>query len=174
MKKTIYLSLLATAFASAASAASAAKPDNFQTLAGSGFVKSFVVTPTSTNNLVLTVSGLGTQYSELSFAVLSGGPLVAARTVGDSFMATFNDVRNANFSLIAATPYTIQITGVTKADLPGGFGLISITALNGIVTPALAVISSVPEPETFAMLLVGLIGAFARRRSHPEHLSYRA
>lgn len=167
MKKITRHFLLALTLAAAGSANAL----SFNTIAGASFTESFVVTPTTANSLVLSVSGLTAQYSALSFEILSGGPLVSTRTVGDSLMATFNDPRNENFSLGADTAYHLQISGTTRANLTGGYGLISITSLNGTVTtaPALAAITPVPEPETFAMLLAGLgvIGAFARRRNRP-------
>jgi hypothetical protein len=59
------------------------------------------------------------------------------------------------FALVAGTQYTLSITGVAAAPT-NYWGSISVP------TP----VASVPEPETYAMLLAGLgvIGAIARRR----------
>lgn len=166
MKKTFRISLAIFAVA----ASGMANALDFETLAGSSFVKSFVVTPSANNRLVLSVSGQATQYSALSFEILSGGPRVEAIVDNGSLAAAFSDRRNDDFWL-TATPYTLQISGTTKPNLTGGYGIISIASLGGTVTPAVAAlagpITPVPEPETFAMLLAGLgvIGTFARRRN---------
>lgn len=155
MNKTIRLSLLAAALAVTGSANAL----DFQTIAGTPFTSYFSVTPTLTNNLSISISGTDAQYSALSFEILSGGPSVVAGSQFGNLVAAFNDRRNGSFLLTAGSTYMLKIDGITKAAPPGTFGIVSITALNGSVTP-------VPEPENYAMLLagLGLIGTIARRR----------
>lgn len=143
-------------------AVNAANAQSFDTLAGSSFTEYFSVKPTKDNAFVISISGLGTQYSDLSFTI-GGGPTVIGNLKEGSWVAAFNDGRNSRFTLMKDVNYDLRITGNTKSSTPGGFGQVSITTVNGSVT-------AVPEPETFAMLLagLGLMGAIARRRSRPN------
>lgn len=156
MKKTIRFSLVAASLAIAGSANAL----DFQTVAGTPFTSYFSLTPSANNTLVISVSGLDAQYSALSFEILSGGPSVVAGVVSGSRSATFNDVRNKSYSLVGGLTYMLKIDGITRTVPPGTFGIVSISATNGTVTP-------VSEPENYAMLLAGLgmMGAIARRRS---------
>lgn len=153
--KTVRHSLVIAALA----AVSAANAQSFDTLAGSSFVEYFSVNPSKDNAFVISISGLGTQYSDLSFAI-GDGPTVLGSLREGSWVAAFNDGRNHGFTLMKNASYSLKITGTTKSNTPGGFGQVSITTLNGTVT-------AVPEPETFAMLLagLGLMGSIAHRRS---------
>lgn len=155
MKKFLHT----VAFAAALASAGAANALTFETVSGSPFTNQFVLTPTSSNSAAFSVSGLMAQFSSVNFSIL-GGPTVAATSVGNSLTAAFSDPRNASFELTGGTPYTVTISGVTRTQLPGVFGLVSINTLNGTV-------AAVPEPETYAMLLagLGLIVFAARRRS---------
>lgn len=155
MKQIIHISL----FAAALAATSGAQALSFETLSGTPFTEYFSVKPNKNNAFVITVSGLGIQYSDLSFSIASGPTVIGSLNKG-SWVAAFNDARNKDFALAKNTSYTLKVTGHTNASIPGGFAQISITTLNGAVTP-------VPEPETFAMFLagLGLMGAIARRRN---------
>lgn len=157
MKKFVRLSLVAAALVAAGAAN--ANGVSFNTVAGSSFTNYFTLTPTLTNKVVLTVSGLGAQFSNLSFEVLSGGPSVTASLSNNSLVASFNDRTNNSYILNGGTHYTLKVSGITKAQPPGVFGIVSVNALGGTVAP-------VPEPETYAMLLagLGLMGTVARRR----------
>jgi CBS domain containing-hemolysin-like protein len=130
----------------------------FATVSGSPFTNQFVLTPTSTNSAAFSVSGLMAEFSALSFSV-SSGPAVVATSFGTSLRAAFSDPLNTSYVLNGSTPYTLTVTGVTKAQVPGIFGLVSINTPN-------STIAAVPEPETYAMLLagLGLIGVMYRRR----------
>jgi len=154
MKKLIQLATVAAALASAGGAHAL----SFETVAGSPFTSQFLLTPNANNSAVVQVSGLLAQFSSLSFKIL-GGPTVNAVAANGSLVAAFSDPRNQTYQLNGATPYTVTITGTTKAQAPGVFGLASINVINGTV-------AAVPEPETYAMLLAGLgvLGAIARRR----------
>jgi hypothetical protein len=154
MKKFIRFTVLAAAVA----ATGAANALDFDTVVGSSFTEYFSVTPTTTNKLGLTVSGLSAQYSALSFEIMSG-PTVVATLSSNSLVAVFNDKLNNSYALTGGTPYSLKITGTTKAAIPGTYGTVSISALNGTVSP-------VPELESYAMLLagLGLVGTLVRRR----------
>jgi len=155
MKNLAKLTLVTTALV----AAQAASALDFQTAAGSSFTEYFTITPTTTNTLVLSVSGLAAQYSALSFEILSTLPTVTATLKTGNLVGAFNDIRNSGYVLTGGTPYTLKVTGITKAAPPGVFGIVAINTLNGTVSP-------VPEPESYAMLLagLGLVGTIARRR----------
>jgi hypothetical protein len=155
MKNRVQLTIACAVLATC----SAAQAVDFQTAAGSSFTHSFTVTPAASNSLVLSVQGLAAQFSALSFEILSG-PSVVATLQGGSLIAAFNDPKKSTYLLTGGTAYTLNIRGITKAALPGTFGVVSINAINGTVSP-------VPEPESFAMLVagLGLMGAIARRRS---------
>jgi len=159
MKKSIQLSLVSLALASGV-AANAATSESFSALASQSFTKQFTVTPTTTNSLVLTAGALGAQLSSLSFSI-AGGPTVAAVLTGGNWVATFNDIRNAGYSFSALSPLAVTVSGLTSATVPGGNALVTVSTRNGTI------VSSVPEPETFAMLLagLGLMGAIAMRRN---------
>ena len=60
---------------------------------------------------------------------------------------------------MGGTPYLLKISGDTRRSITGGEGTVTFTSLN-------AVVSSVPEPESYAMLLagLGLVGTVVRRR----------
>ena len=155
MKKIVHVSMAALALAGAVGA----HAESFEVAANTAFTQYFTLTPTEDNKTVLVVSGLVPQFSSLSFELLSGPTVVASVNAG-SLVAGFNDGKNNSFSLVAGTNYTLKITGQTRSHPPGGYGLVSVTAIKGTVSP-------VPEPESYAMFLagLGLMGAIARRRS---------
>ncbi len=156
MKKMLRLSLAGAAIAAAGSAHAL----SFQTVANAPFSQYFYVTPDSTNGLALLVSGLEAQFQSLSFSIDSVGLNIGSRTSGGSLLAAFNDPRNNSFTLQGHTPYLLHVEGFTRLSPPGGSGLVSISAINGTVSP-------VPESDAYAMLLagLGLMGVVARRRS---------
>ncbi len=158
MKKSIQLSLISLALASGA-AANASTAESFSAVASESFTKYFTVTPDATNKLILTASGLGPQLTSLSFSI-AGGPTVAALLNNGTWSATFNDPRNSGFSFSGLSPLSVTVSGMTSAAIPGTNAVISVTTRGGTI------VSAVPEPETFAMLLagLGLMGAIAARR----------
>lgn len=154
MNKLIRLTAVAAILASAG----AANALDFQTASGASFTEQFLLTPTADNTAVFSVSGLANQFSALSFSI-AGGPSVTGALRNGSWVAAFNDGRNGAYTLTGNTDYTVTIAGITLANVPGNFGLVSVNTLNGSVV-------AVPEPETFAMLLAGLgvVGMVSRRR----------
>jgi uncharacterized membrane protein len=136
---------------------------SFNTVAGTSFTEYFNVTPSTTNKLTLTVSAPAVQFSALNFEFLSGGPAIVTKLRNNVFSVVFNDLLNTGYTLNSGTAYGFKVSGVTKTQPPGVFGVVSITANNGTVSP-------VPEPETYAMLLagLGLMGTIARRRAQKE------
>jgi hypothetical protein len=155
MKKTLRLA----AAVAAISAAGSANALTFQTVANSPFTEYFYVSPAETNSLALLVSGLAGQFESLSFSIQSEALAVNATVRGSSFLASFNDVTNTSFSLAGGIPYLLRVYGVTRSNPPGGNGVVSITTLNGNISP-------VPEPASLSMLFagLGLMGAVVTRR----------
>ena len=98
MKKMIRLSLAVASLAVAGAASAAQPPTSFQTAAGSSFTNYFLITPSVTDKLVISVSGKSEQYSELSFEFLSGGPSAVAALSNGNLVAAFNDRLNNPYS----------------------------------------------------------------------------
>lgn len=160
MKKSIVAGSVGLGLLALAGSASAL---TFNEAQGISFEQALEVTPTVGNRLLFSVSGMTSQFDSLSFSFLSpsGGPSVTATSSRDPsvLLAAFNDARNGAYNLGAGTTYQVKVSGSTRAAIPGGEATVSITALNAVVT-------MVPEPETYAMLLagLGLIGGIVRRR----------
>lgn len=133
----------------------------FNEVQGTSFERILSVTPTTTNKMLFSVSGLGTQFSDLSFSFTGTGLSVAATatpSTGNALSGAFNDSRNSGYTFTGGTTYQVKVSGHTTANIPGGSGTVSVTAMNAIMT-------AVPEPESYAMLLagLGLIGTVVRR-----------
>lgn len=159
MNKRIQLSVLSLALACGAAANAASTSESFSAVASESFTKQFTVTPSSNNAVVITVSGMAAQFSAVSFAI-AGGPTVAASVVNGNWVAAFNDGRNNDYSFSAMSPLSLTVTGLARSSVPGTDAVITIATRNGTI------VSAVPEPETFAMLLagLGLMGGIAVRR----------
>lgn len=157
MKKTLVAGSVGLALLALAGSANAL---TFNEAQGQSFAQLFAVTPSATDRLVFSVSGMTSQLDSLSFSFLSGPSVTASHPVGQPtvWLAAFNDIRNTGFSLAGGTPYQVTISGHTAASIPGGEAAVSVNILNGII-------SSVPEPEGYAMLLagLGLLGMIGRR-----------
>jgi hypothetical protein len=110
--------------------------------------------------LLLITRSCSDYYSALSFEILGQVPVITATNRNGSLVAAFNDIRNNNYLLLGGQSYTVTVSGTTKSNVLGGYGIVSLTSANGTVSP-------VPEPESYAMFLagLGLMGAIARRRS---------
>ncbi len=98
----------------------------------------------------------------LSYRTIYLGPTIANVNAGASDVHTYSTTGQALFSngtTFAVASY--NVVGYAKAILLGSAALTSQDTASFMVT-----VSAVPEPETHAMLLVGLglIGAIARRR----------
>lgn len=159
MKKTIVSASLGLGLLALAGSANAL---SFNEAQGISFEQFLNVKPTIDNRLVFSISGSTSQFDSLSFtfASVAGLSVTATTTLNPSvWLAAFNDARNGAHSLSAGTDYLVKVAGHTRASIPGGEGTVAISALNAVVT-------LVPEPETYAMMLAGLgmIGAVARRR----------
>lgn len=165
MKRNIINVVLAAGLLVSAGAAQALTFNEVEN--GTSFSRYFSVTPTAAfatggTTLSLTISGLKTQFSALSFSFVdvAGLTITAKQSASDpaSWQASFSDSRNTSFNLVKDTPYKVLVSGTTL-NLPGAQGTVSLSSLNAVVT-------SVPEPETYAMLLagLGLMAGIARRR----------
>ena len=133
----------------------------FNEMQDSSFEQWLTVTPSVTNKTIFQVSGLDAQFDSLSFSFVDVVGLTKVATVfGGVRSATSNDFLNDTYILTNDTTYRVKISGHTRAVLTGGEGTVSINALNAVVT-------MVPEPESYAMLLagLGLLGVIARRRA---------
>ncbi len=135
---------------------------SFDEAQGTTFQQYLEITPTQTNRLVFSISAFNSQFTALSFDFITvpGLSANATNTLNPSVkLAAFNDIRNNGFSLDGGATYLVKVSGQTAPTIPGGYGTVSITALN-------AVVAMVPEPETYAMFLagLGLIGGMAKRR----------
>ena len=84
---------------------------------------------------------------------LSNGDLNYTNDVSMGSFAFDSTAANTTFSSLSAGDYYYQITGTVMGNKGGGYQLFSE-------------VSPVPEPETYAMLMVGLslVGFMARRR----------
>ncbi|BDT70678.1 hypothetical protein os4_01850 [Comamonadaceae bacterium OS-4] len=159
MKKTIQTIAAAAVLATAANSQAASTSASFEEATNGAFTESFVVTPTTTNKLVLRVTGLASQFSALSASLWSGAAQLATFTsvnAGGNRTILVNDAANSAFSLLAGQAYTFKVTGTSTA-LPN--------TAKGAVVAFSGTVSAVPEPESFALLLagLGLVGVAAKR-----------
>src|SRR5574343_137623 len=108
-------------------------------------------------------TGLSSLFSKLEVKVLdqSGAELTTdwlSKAMGTNGIrkAIFND-KSFTFDLAASTQYTLRVSGTSLQE----------NASFVIKGASIQTISSVPEPETFSMLLAGLavVGAVASRRA---------
>ncbi len=114
---------------------------------------SFIV-PGSTTVAASVISGFDfnsmfqVAFTDFELFDSAGGPALATGFTAGGFFATLSSL-----SITAGTTYDLVVTGNLMGTAPGSYaGNINI--------------SPVPEPETYAMLLVGLglVGFAARRR----------
>jgi hypothetical protein len=105
---------------------------------------------TSANPLYLNLNGtLVTNVTNLAYTVFGGTSAVPLGSYG----TYWGDNTSYNVPLTMAGAYHIVVSGfVTGTDTQGAYGL--------------ALVSAVPEPETYAMMLlgIGMMGYVARRR----------
>lgn len=158
MKKIIATALLSSCVAFTSSAAFA-NSLVVEVAPGVSFEQLLSITPSDTNRMVLTFSGLADQFESLGFEINGiATPFNGSYNKGNT-VATFNDFRNNNFSLTGGQAYTVRVFGNSLSTLPGTVGKATVLVMNGNVV-------AVPEPESYAMFLAGLgiMGLVARRR----------
>jgi len=129
-----------------------------------GFIQqSFVAGDTGTYNLSWLHAGRSnSQFSgNQNYDVLVNGVVVAS-----SSTVTYENwgaVGSSNFNLVAGQAYTVRFQGLVETDFPATF--IDAVSLN-----AAAPVGGIPEPSTWAMLILGfgaIGGALrSRRRYH--------
>lgn len=161
MKKQIQTLAATVILGAALSAQAASTTATFQEASNGAFTETFFVTPDAANTLLLRVSGAAFQFSGLSFSLWDGATslvTVAGSAIGANVAGIFSDLKTTSFDLVAGKTYTLKITGTSIGAPNTSVG--TVYATNGLV-------SAVPEPESYALLLagLGLIGTVAKRRS---------
>ena len=182
MKTKLVAALLTVALSGTAAATttslsfSSTGTDTFIDIQGQGkFDSVFALTPSLTNSLLMSFSALDGDFSAVSYSFysdasltanvgLASGYLIRTTELTTDFAAAgaslipFSDADKASFNLSGATPYYVRIRGTLNDK--DGFGQLKVSVGNALVT-------AVPEPESYAMLLAGLgvMATIARRRN---------
>ena len=168
MKKVLKIAGVSLALALCASAHAL----TFNEGQNTNFTQYFTITPVTTDRLILGVFGLTSRFTNLSFDFSSIAGLAQSITLlpgtlnpPSQISVSFNDIRNifgtgaaANFSLSGGVPYLLTVSGDTVGSISGGEGTVNVTVLNATIIP-------VPEPESYAFLIAGLVvlGSIFRR-----------
>ncbi|MBV6323522.1 FxDxF family PEP-CTERM protein [Duganella violaceipulchra] len=103
----------------------------------------------SANPLLVSLGGTDIyKIINLAYSVYDG----TSSSAGASYGTFLGDNMTHDLALAGAGPYHIIVSGLADGSLGGSYGV--------------ALVSGVPEPETYAMMLggLGLIGIIARRR----------
>jgi hypothetical protein len=95
-----------------------------------------------------------------SFSTVGANPLLASNLIGSPALNTLT------FSNLAAGTYTLQFSGIVAAATTTKVLGFPVTVPTIGAYASLISVSAVPEPESFAMLIIGLglIGATVNRR----------
>lgn len=159
MKKSLINSLVSGALLALSVGSASANSMDVFLAPGATFDQIVSVTPVADNSLQFQVSGALSQFSSISFQFLSQPINVVASNKNGVLTATFNDVRNASYSLPASQSYNVRVVATANSSFSGSTAGLTVNAFASTVT-------AVPEPETYAMFLagLGLMGAVARRR----------
>ena len=161
---------LAAALLISAAAASAATPITLNSNGGNQWSGSFTALASGANSFTLDLSSLnGWSQIDLSaaitsnFGVASGFDVTAVSFDGQAFTPVVNtpstpigvDYWTFQASNLSAGTHTLVVTGNLVGGNVGFGGTVNIQA------------QPVPEPETYALMLAGLVvvGAIARRRA---------
>lgn len=154
MRKLLSISLLSLA----AALSSNAQANTLSSTASGPFSQSFAFTVSDW--FKFSVTARASDFSAFTYTI-SGGDLAGSfsgtiNPVGTVFKTGFLDKADGVQDLSSGQTYTLTLSGATLSPGTKAFGLAS----NGIIT-------AVPEPESYAMLLAGLgvMATIARRRN---------
>ncbi len=115
------------------------------------------------------------QYNSLTFTDAAGNPLGAAYTfTGSQIAAMIPALANGNRTSANTNPLVTFLFGGSDIGLIGGMQLTSLQ--NAFEIDDIAITSGVPEPGTWAMMLLGLgvVGFAIRRRRSVQELTQLA
>lgn len=115
------------------------------------------------------------QYNSLTFTNAAGTPLGAAYTFSGSYIASLIPaLANGNRSSANTNPLVTFLFGGSDIGLIGGMQMSS--QFNAFEIDDIAITSGVPEPGTWAMMLLGLgvVGFAVRRRKSSNELTQLA
>ena len=115
------------------------------------------------------------QYNSLTFTDAAGNPLGAAYTFTGTYIASLIPaLANGNRSSANTNPIVTFLFGGSDIGLIGGMQLTS--QFNAFEIDDIAITSGVPEPGTWAMMLLGLgvVGFAVRRRKSAQGLTQLA
>jgi len=115
------------------------------------------------------------QYNSLTFTDAAGNPLGAAYTFTGSYIASLiPGLANGNRTSANTNPLVTFVFGGSDIGLIGGMQLTS--QQNAFEIDNIGVISGVPEPSTWAMMLLGFgaVGLAVRRRRSSKALTQLA
>lgn len=170
------LKALVVAAALAASGAAMAKTDNLGNLTppdwtvfGNTFTSASSFSDTYTFTLDQASNAVGGVFDfDASWGMSINLGSISLSGTGLSSALVDTSPVDFSFSNLAAGTYSLVVTGVASGNSLGWFDPLGVSYAGRITTSAASVAAPVPEPETLAMLALGLgaVGWTARRRQN--------